>query len=229
MPRIAFADESGTDDHSRCYAIGAVSVPEAEREAFEQRIVDLKATHGVLGEAKWTRVRNGHGLINFVLDCLDLILTSPDATFDVIVVHKQLYKNWQGGAAQQEVAFYKTYTYLLRHIVRRLQDTARVLIDARWDRYGKRDEAMLTIGNRMLARLASRGRLGAVTKVDSHQCPGVQCADVLTGWHFPTEFRGPSRDPGPRVGVPYVTADDLGRANIRMQPTAAHAIVNRRG
>lgn len=256
MPRLAFADESGTDNNSRCYAIGAVCLPAGEREKFERQVLDLKATHGVMGEAKWTRVRDSHGLVNFVLDCLDLVLSSPDVTFDAIVVNKGLYRNWQGGGVQQEVAFYKTYTYLLRHIVRRLQDTAHVFIDARSDRYGKRDEAMLTIGNRMLALLASKGRLGAVTKVESHESPGVQLADVLTGaintahllrlqtlgihpgkhlalerlaaqlqwphlahdtyphpkfniWHFPIEFRGPSRDPGPRQAVPYITREDL--------------------
>src|SRR4029079_7275370 len=65
MPRIAFADESGTDDHSRCYAIGVASVLTSDRDDFERRVVALKATHGVVGEAKWTRVRNSHGLINF--------------------------------------------------------------------------------------------------------------------------------------------------------------------
>lgn len=33
----------------------------------------------------------------------------------------------------------------------------------------------------MLAKLASVGRLGSVTKVDSAETPGVQLADVLTG------------------------------------------------
>ncbi|MEP0848124.1 MAG: DUF3800 domain-containing protein [Phycisphaerae bacterium] len=146
MPRLLYADESGTDNHSRCYTIGAVSVLAEEREVFEQRVIDLKTSHCVVGEAKWTRVRNSHGLINFVLDCLDLVLTWPSVTFDAIVVHKSLYNNWQGGAAQQEVAFYKTYTYLLRHIVRRLKDTTQVFIDGRSDRYAKRDEGGCPIG-----------------------------------------------------------------------------------
>ncbi len=152
MPRVVFADESGTDNHCRCYTIGAVSVSSDEREGFEARVAGLKTLHGVLGEAKWTRVRTSHGLINFVLDCLDLVLRHPAVSFDAIVVHKKLYNNWQGDGAQQEVAFYKTYTYLLRHIVRRLKDTTQVFIDARSDRYARRDEAMLTIGNRMLAQ-----------------------------------------------------------------------------
>jgi hypothetical protein len=256
MPRIAFADESGTDAHSRCYAIGVICLPAERREWLEQTISELKIVHGVVGEAKWTRVRNSHGLINFVLDCMALVLREEGLTFDVIVVNKRLYRNWQGNAARQEVAFYQTYTYLLRHVVRRLKDAADVLIDGKSDRYAKRDEAMLTIGNRMLAKLAAKGSLGVVTKSASHETPGIQMADVLTGaintahmlrlqtvavhpgkhlalerlamqlgwdhlahdtyphpkfnvWHFPIEFRGPSRDPAPSQLVPYVNAGDL--------------------
>jgi hypothetical protein len=256
MPRIAFADESGTDVHSRCYTIGLVCIPADRHDWLTERLVNLKATHGVVGEAKWTKVRNSHGLINFALDCLALVLETPDVTFDAIVVNKRLYRNWQGTSAQQEVAFYKTYTYLLRHIVRRLKDETDVVIDAKSDRYGKRDEAMLTIGNRMLVQLAATGRLGRVSKATSHDVPAIQMADMLTGaintahmlrlqtiaihpgkhlaierlatqvgwnhlahdtyphpkfnvWHFPIEFRGPSRDPVSSGRVPYVTAADL--------------------
>ena len=48
-----------------------------------------------------------------------------------------------------------------------------VHVDAKSDRYAKRDEAMLTIGNRMLAQLAAKGRLAAVTKATSHETPGI--------------------------------------------------------
>lgn len=256
MPRVAFADESGTDANCGCYAIGVLSVDAADASAVEEEVSRLRSMHGVVGEAKWTRVRNSHGAINFSLDCMALVLNRPSTTFDVIVVKKALYRNWQGGTKEQEVAFYKTYTYLLRHITNRAKDTTAVSIDARSDRYAKRDEAMETIGNRMLARLASGGQLGSVRKVSSHESPGIQLADVLTGaintahllvhqklaihagkrlalqrlslqlgwdhlaydtyphpkfnvWHFPIEFRGPSKDPAPSSVVPYVTAADL--------------------
>lgn len=256
MSRIGFADESGTDGHSKCYSIGVVCVPEERSDSFEAAITELKAHHGIIGEAKWTRVRNSYGAVNFALDCLSLVLDSREVTFDAIVVNKGLYRNWQGNSAQKEVAFYKTYTQLLRHIARRLRDTAHIRIDARSDRYGKRDETMRAVGNRMLAQLATAGRLGSVTKVASHESPGVQCADILTGaintahmlklqalaihpgkhlalnrlstlltwphlahdtfphdkfnvWHFPIEYRGPSRAPGRRQPTPYAKKEDL--------------------
>jgi hypothetical protein len=260
LPRIAFADESGTDDRSTCYAIGVFGAPVADLAALEQRIVSMKAAHGVVGEAKWTRVRNSHGAINFVLGALDLVLNTPGVTFDVIVVNKKLFHNWRGKARQRENAFYQTYTYLLRHIARRSEDTAEVLIDDRSDTYARQHEAMQTIGNRMLAQLADRGSLGTVRRVKSHLQPGVQLADVLTGaintghllrlqptillhpgkrlavrqlhrqlgwshlaydtrphphfniWHFPEEYRGPTRQPTVGLRVPYVTAADLAAA-----------------
>jgi hypothetical protein len=255
---VAFADESGTDNRSQCYAIGALSVAVEERAWLEEAITSLKNSHGVMGEAKWTRIRNNHGAINFALGCLDVVLRRPTIAFDIIVVNKSLYNNWRGDARQQETAFYKTYTYLLRHIARRIGDATEVLIDDRSDSYGLHHEVVQTVGNRMLTRLAATGRLASVTRVDSRQSLGIQVADVLTGaintahllreqrppqihrgkhlaiqrlarslgwdhlgydtyphpkfnvWHFPIEYRGPSRDPAPRADVSYITAEDLG-------------------
>jgi hypothetical protein len=178
MPTIAFADESGTDANSPCYGIGVVCVSADAVDAFETYVKDLKAQHGVQGEIKWTRIRTSHGAINFALGALDAILRSHTATLDVMVVRKDQYRNWRGDT---EVAFYKTYTQLLRHIARRTQEPATVLIDARSDAYSRSNEVIETIGNRMLARLNSSGRLTGVEKVDSRERIGIQVADVLTG------------------------------------------------
>lgn len=177
--RIAFADESGTDNHSPCYAIGVISVESTRREAFERYLTELRAAHRFTGEAKWTRVRTSHGLTNFALASLDAILRSSTAEFDVIVVNKSLFRNW--AIIGPESAFYQTYTYLLRHIVRRSSVSTEVLIDDRSDSYSKRHEVVETIGNHMLARLEQSGRLGAVRRVRSHDQIGVQVADLLTG------------------------------------------------
>lgn len=257
MPRIAFADESGIDPKCGCYGIGVVTLDVEDRASFEQSLSTLKTAHGVGGEAKWTKIRKGHGAINFILAGLDLIIRTPSASFDAIVVKKSLYNNWQGGQAKQDTAFYQTYTWLLRHIARRAKGTTEVLIDAKSDKYPKHHEVVQTIGNRMLARLATGSTLGTVTKVDSKDCIGVQLADVLTGavnsahllatqpisihagkqlaiariaqqlgwdhlaydtyphakfnvWHFPQEYRGPSRDPVFSGTIPYVIAADVG-------------------
>jgi hypothetical protein len=181
MKRVAFADESGIDGRSSCYSIGAVSVDADRVDAFQEFFKSKLRQHGVQGEAKWTRVRMGHGLINFALDALSSILRSDSASFDIIVVNKSLFRNWTLRLVTKETAFYQTYTYLLRHIVSRAKVTADVYIDDRSDAYAKRHEVVEKIGNNMLQKLANKGRLGTVCKVPSSQYVGIQIADLLTG------------------------------------------------
>jgi hypothetical protein len=181
MKRIAFADESGIDGKTSCYAIGVVSFDADRLEEFEAYFKSKLISHGVQGEGKWTKVRNGHGLINFSLDALNSILRSQSASFDAIVVNTSLFRNWNSILRTKEDAFYQTYTLLLQHIAKRGDVPAEIYIDDRSDSYAKRDEMMQNIGNNMLAQLATSGRLTGVCKVDSHIFVGVQVADLLTG------------------------------------------------
>lgn len=181
MARVAFADESGTHANPKCYAIGVVSIDEQHLQAFDTRFQRLMRQHGVQHEVHWSDVDRSHGLINLGLEWLSSILRSRTARYDAIVVNTALYRQWRERQADRELAFYKTYTYLLRHIARQLAETTRVYIDDRSDKYGKHTEVVETIGNRMLAQLESQGRLTNVTKVRSHEMPGVQVADFLTG------------------------------------------------
>lgn len=181
MTRIAFADESGIDGKTNCYAIGVVSFEADCLDRFEDYFKSKLTSHGVQGEGKWTKVRGSHGLINFTLDALNAILHSQSASFDAIVVNTSLFRNWSSPLMLKEDAFYQTYTLLLRHIAKRANLPAEIFIDDRSDGYAKRDEMMEKIGNNMLAQLATAGRLTDVHKVNSHDCVGVQVADLLTG------------------------------------------------
>lgn len=181
MNRIAFADESGIDGKTSCYAIGVVSFDADCLDGFEDYFKSRLTSHGVQGEGKWTKVRGSHGLINFTLDALSSILRSHSASFDAIVVNTSLFRNWSSPLMTKEDAFYQTYTFLLRHIAKRANLPAEIFIDERSDGYAKRNEMMENIGNNMLAQLATAGRLTDVRKVRSHDCIGVQVADLLTG------------------------------------------------
>lgn len=181
MSRIAFADESGIDTKTTCYAIGVVSFDADCLEGFEDYFKSKLISHGVQGEGKWTKVRESHGLINFTLDALSSILRSHSASFDTIVVNTSLFRNWSSPLMTKEDAFYQTYTYLLQYIANRANLPAEIFIDDRCDSYAKRDEMMENIGNNMLAQLASAGRLSDIHKVNSHDYVGVQVADLLTG------------------------------------------------
>jgi len=178
--RIAFADESGTDGATKCYAIGVVSVAKDRLKGLEKWFCGLKAKHGVTTEVHWKKVDKGHGLINLCIDCLHQILLSETGRFDVMVVNTAQYRKWNNHGSDREAAFYQTYTFLVQHIARETRETAEVLIDDRSDSYSRRHEAMEAIGNNMLARLPGAGSL-QVRKVSSREHPGVQIADILTG------------------------------------------------
>jgi hypothetical protein len=181
MKRIAFADESGLNGLSPCYAIGVVSFDHECLRGFEEYFQSKLESHGVVGEAKWKKIRNSHGLINFGLDALYSILHSHSASLDVIVVDIARYRNWNSIFWTHEDAFYQTFTFLLNHIAARAGHPTKIFIDDRSDSYSKQDEKISKIGNNMLAQLASTGRLESVQKIESHNCVGVQVADVLTG------------------------------------------------
>ena len=180
MARVAFADESGIDGSTKCYAIGVVSVAASRIGHFNQVFESLKRKHGVDNEVRWTSVRNSHGLVNLGIDWLHRIVTSSTARFDAIVVNTALYRKWRDSAGREE-AFYRTYTFLLRHLALRVREETTVMIDDRSDEYPKRHEVVETITNRMLAQLHATGRLKDVIKVRSHDHPGIQIADMLTG------------------------------------------------
>ena len=181
MKRIAFADESGLDGLSPCYGIGVVSFDHECLNDFEEYFKSKLVSHGVVGEAKWKKIRNSHGLINFGLDALNSILRSHTASFDIIVVNAGRYRNWNSVLWTREDAFYQTFTFLLNHIADRAGRPTEIYIDDRCDSYAKRDEKVAKIGNNMLAQIASAGRLESLHKIESHDCVGVQVADVLTG------------------------------------------------
>ena len=181
VERIAFADESGTHANPKCYAIGVVSVAANALSGFDATFERATLAHGVAHEVHWANVDKGHGLINLGVDLLSKILRSQTARFDAIVVNTALYRKWQERQGDREEAFYRTYTYLLRHLAKQVAQTTQVFIDDRSDSYEKRTEVIETIGNHMLGKLQTRGRLTDVTKVRSHDYPGIQVADFLTG------------------------------------------------
>lgn len=181
MSHVAFADEAGTSGKTRCYAIGVLSLGADRVEAFERHFVELKKQHGVLGEAHWEKVKKSHGLVNFVLHWLHLIRISHTARFDVMVIKTSEYRKWISPGPDREEAFYVTYTQLLTHLARKLGGPLQVFIDDRPDSYPLQNEVVEVVGNYMLSKLATAGRLTNVTKVTSHESPGVQVADLLTG------------------------------------------------
>lgn len=151
-------------------------------DAFNRTFCRLRERHGPgEREVHWKKLDRGHGLLNFALDCLGLLLKSKTARFNAIVVNTRMYRKWSNRGADREAAFYTTYTQILTHIAAKVGESTQVFIDDRSDAYPKHHEALETIGNRMLVNLQSAGRLRGVRKVSSKDHPGIQLGDLLTG------------------------------------------------
>jgi hypothetical protein len=104
VTRIAFADESGTTENPKCYAIGVVSVANSRLAGFNRVFQETKRQYGLQHEVRWKGIDNGHGLINFAIDWLDRILRSSTARFNVIVVNTRMYRKWSQRGANREGA-----------------------------------------------------------------------------------------------------------------------------
>lgn len=189
-----FADESATSSQFPCYGIGALVVPASRLERFNAHVLQRLAEHGVVGEARWTKIDASHGLINFAIEIWRDVVNHPEVRFAAIVVRKDIYRNWH---IDQETAFYTTYTFLLRHAARLRPGDFDVAIDDRCDSYDKRDEVMEIVSNRMLRNLQADSSISRVTKNDSKLLPGLQVADLFTGaiTHAHAMRLNPARSP----------------------------------
>jgi Protein of unknown function (DUF3800) len=173
-----FADESATSPTYPCYGIGALVVPASRLDRFNAHVGKKLAEHGVVGEARWTKVATSHGLMNFAIELWRDVLNHPAVRFGAIVVHKEKYLKWH---VDREDAFYTTYTFLLRHVARLRAGDFEVAIDDRSDSYDKRDEVLGIVSNHMLRNLNIDSEIVRVTKDDSKLVLGLQVTDLFTG------------------------------------------------
>lgn len=178
MATLLFADESGMSPSEPCYSIGVLVVPELKLHEFDAEFQRLVKVHGVVGEVRWAKVAKSHGLMNLAIDLLRHVLTS-DLCFNSIVVLKAAYNKWRKGHI--DAAFYTTYSFLLRHCMHGREGDYVAFIDDRSEAYGKHDEALQIITNRMLEKIAVRAMLTSVSQSDSRKYAGIQAADMLTG------------------------------------------------
>ncbi|RUO32430.1 DUF3800 domain-containing protein [Aliidiomarina soli] len=176
MEYSLFADESGISNADSCFTIGCVLVPRQHLQQFEAEISKLIEKHNLPTdrELKWSRVKRSYAVINFMIDVVRLIMSSP-ASFICKVTWKEHYRNWH---KNEEEAFYKSYTMLMDFCARRLNSEIKAKIDDKSDAYNKRHEVVEIIANRQLKGL---GRINSVTKCDSKAELLIQVADLLTG------------------------------------------------
>lgn len=177
MRYVLFADESGTSPPSKCFSIGALLIPEAQLGDFLHAVTDLILRHRIPQdrEIKWERVKNSHGLINFSIDVLRLILTSASC-FSGFVAWKKPFHVWN---KDEEKGFYMSYTMLMEHSARILNAEVKASIDHRNNSYDKNHEVVRIIANHKLK--GSIGSISDVQMVDSKEEILVQVTDLLIG------------------------------------------------
>ncbi|EIB98168.1 DUF3800 domain-containing protein [Pantoea sp. Sc1] len=177
MEYIAFGDESGTTGSDRCYGIGLLCIRKDTLEIFNERVLRLKHKYGIVGELKWSKIKNSAGQANICIELLQMVLKNS-CCFHSIIVVKNIYRNWQ---TDKETAFYQTYTMLVKNTARQLKKPLEVIIDQKIDKYKKNDEVTGIIANNMLAMEGVKKLVQSVTMQDSKHHPGLQVVDILTG------------------------------------------------
>lgn len=180
MDYLVYGDESGTTGSDRCYSIGLLCVPKTKLNKFNQYVIGLKEKRGIVGELKWSKIKNSAGQANICIDLLSMVLRSS-CCFHSIVVEKSIYNNWTTDKKDREKAFYQTYTYLLKNTAKQVKSKLIVLIDQKCDKYKKNDEVIGIVANNMLAKLGSDRTIQEVTMNDSKEHLGLQVVDILTG------------------------------------------------
>ncbi|NDL65071.1 DUF3800 domain-containing protein [Acerihabitans arboris] len=177
MEYIFYGDESGTTGSDPCYSIGLLGVPADKLVSFNAYVQKLKKNRGIVGELKWSKIKNSAGQTNICVDILCMVLKTS-CCFHSIVVEKSIYKNWY---IDREKAFYQTYTYLLKNMAKQFSHGLNVYIDQKTDKYSRQGEVVGIIANNMLTKIGVASNVRAVEMQDSKEHFGLQVIDILTG------------------------------------------------
>ncbi|WP_065366028.1 DUF3800 domain-containing protein [Enterobacter roggenkampii] len=137
----------------------------------------LKDKYGIIGELKWSKIKNSAGQANICIELLAMVLKNS-CCFHSIIVVKNMYNNWQ---TDRELAFYQTYTLLVKNVAKQIKNEVEVIIDQKIDKYKKNDEVTGIVANNMLARAGMNKLVKSVTMHDSKHHLGLQVVDILTG------------------------------------------------
>ena len=177
MDYVVYGDESGTTGSDKCYSIGLLCVPSTGVNQFNDYVLSLKSKWGIVGELKWSKIKNSAGQANICIDLLNMVMLSS-CCFHSIIVEKKLYRNWH---SDREKAFYQTYTNLVKSVAHQTKSNLVVYIDQKSDKYKKHDEVVGIIANNMLSQVGARRSVDSVKMYDSKVHLGLQVVDILTG------------------------------------------------
>ncbi|MDX2368352.1 MAG: DUF3800 domain-containing protein [Colwellia sp.] len=177
MDFLVYGDESGTTGSDKCYSIGLLCVPMNKVPEFNEYVLNLKSKWGIVGELKWSKIKNSAGQANICIELLNMVLRS-NCCFHSIIVEKRIYNNWK---LDREKAFYKTYTEIVKAVAEQTKSNLTVYIDQKCDKYKKNDEVIGIVANNMLSQIGGEKTIKSVSMHDSKIHLGLQVVDILTG------------------------------------------------
>jgi hypothetical protein len=155
-------------------AIGSVWIRGDLRSALKAQVVELRAQHGIWGEAKWTKVTT-HSLA-FYKELADIVLLGPDVRFRCIVIDATQLDLRRYHEDDPELGFYKFYYQMLQPWLS-TDDRYRLFCD----RKVNRDTSRLSTLGTVLGNAARGAQIDSIDAVDSHESVLTQVCDVLLG------------------------------------------------
>ncbi len=154
--------------------IGGLWVITEKREELKAQIKQLRATHDVHGEFKWTRVSPSR--LPFYLDVVNLFFSSDAMRFRCLVLPANQLDAIRFHDGDNELMFYKFYYQLLHHWILDF-NTYRVFTDLRTNRVKQRLERL----RRILDNSNYFADVASVQALPSEQLDLLQLADLLIG------------------------------------------------
>ncbi|PIQ35358.1 MAG: hypothetical protein COW63_00620 [Bacteroidetes bacterium CG18_big_fil_WC_8_21_14_2_50_41_14] len=174
-----YCDESGLEaltkkEAHRFSAIGGIWLPADYRESFKNNINSIKQKHNVLGELKWKKVSPAY--VGLYADVVNYFLQTPQLRFRTILLESNIINNFKFNNEDAELGFYKFYYQLLHHWIFDFNNYNIYL-----DHKVNRDKGRVNVLKKVLHNSNLTSNIPIVQALPSHQSPGIQMADILTG------------------------------------------------
>ena len=183
---LVSCDESGVGGETH-YGFGALWMKEQRRGDFVREVLRIRNAHKYHYECKWQKVNN-HRYLDFYRELVDFFFKKEWLAFHCVLIRKGLVdKHFHGG--DYDLARRKHFTGFLVSKIKDCinancgkENTFRIWVDKIASRYGKSDEAVGIIAERILnLELGKGNRIEAVTTRDSKEVPSIQLCDLLLG------------------------------------------------
>lgn len=164
---------AAADKNPTMTLIGSIWLPAAERKPIKMALSELRRTHDVWGEMKWTKVSPSK--LNFYFAAIDLFFAS-ELRFRAIVVDSSKLDLNTFHKSDSELGFYKFYYQMLHQWM-----VPGAQYDIFCDDKVNRDRTRLATLGQVLRNANPSSRVDTIQAVNSTESVLVQLCDLLLG------------------------------------------------